>query len=376
MRVVFLTHYSKLLGANKSLLDIITGVKSHIEAFVLLPEKGPLSDVLSKLNIPWQVVPIEAHVYQSNINTELKRPIRILRRSFKTQKVIAAIKFLNPDVIYTNSSVINDGIIAAQKLKKPHVWHIREYGKDDYNLSFDFGLKGLKCFMKKSDIVITISNSIDNHIKNIAPRQATIQIYDGIINQKSIVTHPKDITLNNEITFTIAGYISENKGQFIAIEALKLVRNEANTIRLRLLIVGEGDPNYVKELKEYVSENKMDDIVSFVGFTNNMNMYYAKTDILLMCSKKEALGRVTVEAMANGIPVIGTNSGGTIELITHNENGVLFERNPIKLKEAIQSLLNDKSLYTTLSKKAIEKAQTFTIEKNATTILEILHHLV
>jgi glycosyltransferase involved in cell wall biosynthesis len=68
----------------------------------------------------------------------------------------------------------------------------------------------------------------------------------------------------------------------------------------------------------------IEESVEFLGYLKNPKFVMKQCDLLLMCSRNEAFGLVTLEAMQAGIPVIGTRSGGTVELVTDNVNGFLY----------------------------------------------------
>jgi glycosyltransferase involved in cell wall biosynthesis len=82
-----------------------------------------------------------------------------------------------------------------------------------------------------------------------------------------------------------------------------------------------------------------------VPFTDDPYSYFASSDVALMCSGCEAFGRVTVEAMKFGKPVIGSRAGGTRELIRDGWNGLLYEPgNPEDLAAKISRLSDHRQL--------------------------------
>ena len=114
----------------------------------------------------------------------------------------------------------------------------------------------------------------------------------------------------------------------------------------------------------------------FTGYVNNTKRYYLKADALLMCSKHEAMGRVTAEAMALGLPVIGRNSGGTAELIQHKKTGLLYETNYVELSEMMEEIMVNRELYNEIKRESYLFAKNnFTIEQYSNTIYEILKNI-
>ena len=94
-----------------------------------------------------------------------------------------------------------------------------------------------------------------------------------------------------------------------------------------LWIVGDGDRRFTLALREQVRDQCLEQRVTFVGYVNDPVQFIRMSNVTLVCSKWEAFGRVIVESMLAGKPVIATaNSGGTAELIEEGKTGLLYER--------------------------------------------------
>ena len=101
-------------------------------------------------------------------------------------------------------------------------------------------------------------------------------------------------------------------------------------------------------------------------------------DIELMCSICETFGRVTVEGMRNGLLVIGSNTGGTPEIIKDKYNGLLYEQGkPQDLAEKILSSINNKDEARKIAENAYQFSQTnFTPESNTKQIYEVIKEVL
>ena len=83
------------------------------------------------------------------------------------------------------------------------------------------------------------------------------------------------------------------------------------------------------------------DRIKIVPFVQDVAPFYANADIALVCSRAEAFGRVTIEAMKYGLPVIAANTGASPEIIKDGETGLLYEYgNQVSLEEKIVLLTN------------------------------------
>ena len=113
-------------------------------------------------------------------------------------------------------------------------------------------------------------------------------------------------------------------------------------VPINLIIVGTGDESYQLKLINIVNSLQIHRHVKFLGYLTNPIEILMQSDLLLMCSQNEAFGLVTLEAMENGIPVIGTNRGGTIELVINNLTGLTYEPgNYFELADKIKYLYDN-----------------------------------
>lgn len=125
----------------------------------------------------------------------------------------------------------------------------------------------------------------------------------------------------------------------------------------------ESNEEYLKNL---VNKNRLNDHVIFTGFQKNIPLYLKCLDVFCLTSiEPEPYSSVVVEAMMARVPVIGTNIGGTPEIIKNEETGLLIEPNsPEELANAILKLYKDKNLI----KKITENAYNHVLFNNTTEI--------
>ncbi len=94
-------------------------------------------------------------------------------------------------------------------------------------------------------------------------------------------------------TMLLAGRISKEKGQMEAVKALNVLACKG--IKLKLLLVGYGIDDYYNDIKNYVKQHRLEEYVRFIQYTDDLRSLRESADIGLICSVKEAFGRVTVE---------------------------------------------------------------------------------
>ena len=131
----------------------------------------------------------------------------------------------------------------------------------------------------------------------------------------------------------VIGRIDRKKGQLMLVQALKELNSRGEN--LHLLIVGSptiNDPEgerYYQELLSYIEINQLNDQITFAPFTNDIQRFYNAIDYFIMSSEGETYGMVTLEAMLSKVPVIGTNSGGTPEILGEGKYGSLYSYNDL-----------------------------------------------
>lgn len=142
----------------------------------------------------------------------------------------------------------------------------------------------------------------------------------------------------------VVGRLDPKKGQDVLIKACAGLHRAG--INLHLLIVGDrtiGETaRYASKLKELTEQLELTPYVHFRPHRENVEIVYGAMDVFVLPSQSETYGMVTLEAMAAGVPVIGTRSGGTREIIDDGMNGLLFPPDDDEaLAAALKSTLED-----------------------------------
>lgn len=347
-KIFFISNYSDLYGANKVLLTILSHFQNHgYQVFVLLPSKGAMSNELDKLNISYQIIPyFSSFLYIKFSLKYLAYPLLIILDLFAFFRILKCVNDFKPDIIYSNTSAENFGTLVSKILNVKHVYHIHEFMSLDHGAFFIGGCKLKKRFIDRSDGVIFVSRSVANYVNlgETLNGDKTV-IYNGIevpnlsINEKE---------LSAKIEFGIVGIFTPGKGQHLAIEYFKDVLEEYPHAILH--IYGDKNGTYKNHLYKLVEDLDLTNKIFFHGFVRDINQIYNQIDVLLMFSKSEGFGLVTVEAMLRGVLVIGLDNAGTSELIENEVTGYLFKNKQAFLKSI--SKLADKDSYNSIRQNA------------------------
>ena len=307
--------FSANWGGSKSLLNLINSVKNEIEPLVLFTSKVSDGMLLKQNNITYTYFVCRSIKISFSVRPFKKLfsyPFKVFKSIFfnlyAVYKITQLIKKEKVDIVHTNTSVLAAGIIASKLADVKHVWHLREYQFGWYPF---IGFNLLRALIKKSDAVISITKDIKKFFKC---EKADV-IYDAVLKEV-----PAIIKNTDENYLLFCGSLSDVKRPIDALNAFISLSEHYPALKLK--IAGTG--TLEKKLKQLAIESPCADKIEFLGHVADPLPLFANAKAFLMTSLSEGLGRVTIEAMFCGCPVIGRNSGGTSELITDGKTGWLF----------------------------------------------------
>ena len=183
-----------------------------------------------------------------------------------------------------------------------------------------------------------------------------------------------------QIRLVFVGRLEPEKGPDVAIKAVAKLKKEIAYPAISLDIIGQGNPSYLKFLEQLAARFGVDEQVKFMGRMNQNEILerFQFYDALLFTSRyQEPFGRVVIEGMAQGLPVIAAKSGAIPEIITNFENGVLvLPDNPDDLADAIEELIANPDSATRISQNAFAAVlERYTIDQIAARLEEYILRL-
>ncbi|MDV2683493.1 N-acetyl-alpha-D-glucosaminyl L-malate synthase BshA [Alkalihalophilus lindianensis] len=235
------------------------------------------------------------------------------------------------------------------------------HGTDITVLGYDPSLRELIRFaMEQSDRVTAVSNDLAKQTHELVhtkkPIDTVYNFIDERIYKKSEVSGlRKHYGIGEDEKVLI--HISNFRGVKRVCDVVKsfaLIQKEVNS---KLVLIGNGPELTV--VRELVKEYQIEDYVLFLGNQKHIAELLSMSDLKLLLSEKESFGLVALEAMACGVPVIGTNIGGIPEVITHGVNGYLCEVGDIEcVANYAVKLLKDDQLHAQFASSAEQSVQT------------------
>ena len=376
MKILLAAHATGLGGAERDLLELTDALRACSDAtpIVAVPGRGELLDALRSRGVPVAVLPTRwwvsgrAHTLQRVVSSGVNaaaapRARRLLRRAA-------------PDLVVTFTLTVPVYAVAAHAQGIPHVWLAREFGVEDHGFAFHLGRdRSMQLVDRLSVLVGVPSQAVADRLSEWIPRSKLRQIRYA----PSLAAGPPPAgrtSTSNALSLLLVGTMRESKGQRLALQALARLRQDG--VPATLTLVGTGRAGYVRSLERQARALGVESATTFAGAVTDPTPFYDGADVLLLCSGAEAYGRVVVEAMQRGVPVVGSRAGGTVEQLSESGGGLLYETGDVPaLTAAIQQLHRDPDLRARLGAAGRTWATTtFTPEQLAQTFLTVAREAV
>ncbi|MFK7798263.1 MAG: glycosyltransferase family 4 protein [Aureispira sp.] len=354
MRLFICTHYSANYGANKSLLDLIKGfLELKYEIIVVLPSQGDFVAVLKAENVNYHIHPFYTMTYKPWRKSALFKKKYQQKNKQAVEALIPFVEAFKPDYIYSNSSVLGIGAQLAQQTNIPHLWHLREMAELHYHYKFYPSKQAFENLLKEAKLLIPISKAV--HQAVVAPLQLTNYkvLSDAVFGRKDFEQllegqNTRWTTNKEKIIFLTVGLLHPSKQQALTIQAFAHLAQQYP--QAELWIAGDGSVLYKKYLEWLIAKNKLGDRVKLLGYVKDMPALYHQSDVVVVASMHEGLGRTTIEGMAYEKAILGLNSGATTELIQHETTGLLFENNSQSLEAAMRQVISNPQVRIAMGK--------------------------
>jgi len=227
--------------------------------------------------------------------------------------------------------------------------------------------------------VVAVSESLRRELasRTRLDSQGIAVVYNGIDAGKFTRPHSASLRIqhgwpDDAVVVGCLGNIRPAKGYDILLRAAALLHKEHP--ELRFLVAGQGKNNALhRELVSQRDRAGLENHVKFIGFVDDPAEFLSNLDIYLLTSISEGFSISTIQAMAAGVPVIVTRSGGPEEIVTHDNNGWTIDTgSPSAVAEAVRLLAGNRELREKLAQHArTHVLQTFGMETMISRYTEI-----
>ncbi len=383
LSVLYLNHASQISGAEQSLRALLWQLRrarSEVDPVVALPGGGPFADLLRDEEWSVALAPLRRLQRPQNIVGGVSTLWHVLQ----TAPFIARLgNKLGAEILHSNSTTAHlVGGLAADRLKKPAIWHVRDLVKLP---------RIAPQLAARATHIIAISGCVAESLQNDGVPPEKIRIIPNGLDPDEWQPHPpapRRNTLRTSLELPHDGFVFGCVGQLVPwknhrafIEAAARLCDD-HCERAHFVLLG-GDlwgehHAYAHSLRERVRELGLADKFHFVPHQLDNIDALSALDCIVLASLDEPFGRVLIEGMALKKPVIAYARNGPLEIITHEHDGLLVSPDePDGLAHAMKRVLQDAELRGWLARHARETvSQRFHIADHAQQVLDVYRGLV
>jgi glycosyltransferase involved in cell wall biosynthesis len=349
VKILFYNHTGQVGGAERLLLTLLQRLdQSQFTPVLVCPAQGQLHQLASEAGVRTEAIEgLQARFtwrpdYLVQYLNSFRQVIRDLRR-----KVIDT----RPDLIHANS--VRAGLVATMAtfgLKQTVIWHIHDLLPRH---PFNTFIRVIALLSRRTRILAVAQASADRLAGNRAGLRRRASVIPNAVDFDKYSTNNsarerirREVQAEkDDLVIGMIGRLTPAKGQLEMLKQFpKILGRFPNA---RLLLVGapafNNEDAYRQQLSKTIVELSISDRVRMLGSRDDIPAILQALDLLVVNSASEACSLVILEAMASGTPVLATSTGGTPEIIKHQENGLLvrFGDSDGLLRE-LMAILNDR----------------------------------
>ncbi|WP_028841480.1 glycosyltransferase family 4 protein [Thermodesulfobacterium hveragerdense] len=372
-------------GGTVSLIELLKRINKEKYYFTALfyhnYNKGFESNVqkeLETLGVKFIVLPQQPKSLKTKLIKEFLRVLLFFNQKLRkyaifwvdyffrikpNAKIIAKIvKDLKIDLIYMNNQPATnlEGILAAKMTNVPAVLHCRTIPKLN-----KFLIKQTNLWLEK---IICVSDGVRNFlVENGIFSEKCVVVYDGIDIHLKPSMPPNEIRKNlgiseKDVVIGTVGTLRKIKRVDDFIEAIFLLKKQVKE-PFKAVIVGDGPEK--EELMKLVRERNLEKEIIFAGFQSDPISYIKAFDVFVLTSEREGFGRVILESMLMGKPVVASKIPGVLSLVIDGETGFLVPpKNLQGFVEKISLFIKDPQLRKKLGEQGRKRVlENFSLEK-------------
>jgi glycosyltransferase involved in cell wall biosynthesis len=335
-RILYVNSWSTAHGGSStSLIDITTHLDaSRFEPIVLCPEEGELPDRLRHAGVRVHVHPISRLTREevARFLLEVPRYMRFLRRE-------------RVRLVHGNTSASRRSVLEAGRLLRvPYVQHVRNGARN---------ARAQRGYYVASRIIANSNAVAADLVSDPLFAAKTVTIHNAVDLSRYDAGDDRrgEIGAGDRPIVGFVGQLVPRKGLTTLIEAMPAVRERCPSVLL--VIVGCAPPDeqqYERECRAHAARLGVADSIVFAGYRTDVPAWMRTFDVFAFPTRSEPFGKVIIEAMAAGTPVVASRVGGIPEIITSESLGSLLQPDdPRALADAILRHLTDRGFSARVS---------------------------
>ncbi len=358
--VAISNHGSMMGGGEYSFLDLVSHLPATWRPIAVAPEEGELATRLRRNGIETETIPLPAI-----------RPWFILNIIDSVRAYINVCRKHCASLIYANGSrAAFYGGLVGRILRLPVIWHCRIAERDLY----------------LDSLLARLTTGIVANSKATARRfeshfQSKVRVvYNGVDIEwlRDRAVQKPALAQDEWKIILVAARISKWKRHDVALSAFEQVAKSHP--KAHLVCIGAEDTSdrgWWAHLQERTRCSPFSAGIHWMGQVDDVRPWYQSAYMLVLGSENEPFGRVLVEAMACGVPVIASRGGGVPEIVRHGQDGLLVTPGNVdELAEAMERLLEDKTLRKRFVRSSQQRAELFSLDAHVANMLDVFKNAI
>lgn len=291
------------------------------------------------------------------------------------------VREFRPDVIYTSNNhelILLLPVLLAMRI--PVVCHMH-----DPPPNIPFQRASFRLWSRPVTRFVTIAESVRDRILAFPLDAARVTVLHNGIDLARFAPRPSRSDRfvrqfgwpERSFLVGISGQMHDRKGHMDVLVALDLLRDSLPS--LRVVIGGRPGGEYHDKLREFVEVRGLVERVGFCGWMERARDFHESVDVFVLASRhEEGFGLVLAEAMAVGVPVVATRSGGAVNVVEDGVSGLLVDRcAPRQIAGALSRLHNDAALRAGLVDRGRQRVERdFNLDHQAEKLLAVLRETI
>lgn len=354
VRVLVVNHSAAqhLGGSELSILSIVSAWRQHLpELDPHLVSPAPDSALeQAAVAAGWTPHVVAYGDWVSFAERESRARRRLERAAARTQVDALAelIDRVKPALVIVNTVVTPWAAVAAYERGVPVAWFVREFVDDRPGFRLREGREEtLRHLHALANRVLANSQSVRASIADVVPADQ-VHVAHPVVDGDAIsaaTAHREHLRFHEgTLRIGLVGRVTPEKGHRVAVEALGELRRRGVDAELDM-VGGVILPGFDHALRRLARRIGVDDRVHLLGEKRQPLQHLAAADVSLVPSAREAFGRVTLESLALGLPVVASAEGGATELVEHGVSGFLVDMgDPIAIADALERYVDEPRL--------------------------------
>ena len=378
-RILFVDHEARLSGGQRDLVDLVRGLRAErFELHAAVPEEGSLADALRSHGAVVHVVPMGGRLRRFSRWDLARRPwtaaVHVGATMAAAIRLAHLVRRLRPDVVHPNSLKAHLIATPAARLAGAYnVWHVRDI------LDGWLGRAWRIVAALSADRIVCLSEVAAEPFRSGRTAAKVRVVYNGVRvgapDPQAVEDWRRRLGGGRAPLVGIVGQLAWWKGQDVFVEAAALVSKQRPDARFAVVgscLFPENEAAFVDRVRTRSVELGLSDRLTWVGYVDPIEPLVACLDVFVHASRlPEPFGRVIVEAMALGTPVVASRSGAGPELVGGSAGVLVPGGDAEAMAAAIGDLVDDPELRARLADEGRLVAARFDIDRTASGVAEV-----